>query len=453
MKFIILLLALPCLATGLQSVDLWQSPFPVPPRPLNSPPGTDIAAPLHGSHMDHTPDTGTAHRSDQQGDEHNKVQIGKWSRKKMAHIPDEDKEEEGDVATPTSDPSVDEPDVSEEDVAIPTSEPPGDEIGVSTQDAKRERVIAMQLSIGCSGSTFVQSTLKRLLEAHGYYVWSPVKEFIQNDKAFHKILKKKKHTPKGIYCTEADGTEHVWAADATGRLEGVWSVLNGSLACAEASVQDMMKSDVVFLFDGHSVEHMTEVMPFFSRLGPHHGKIYGSRRSNALERLICHVKDCRYMKQEYPSYPVLGANGSKEASSCFSRREAAPEDQPKVYLDPRNLLELVKAEGLAPWEQEPLRTALADGGFTSFAQFSYEELCAYEYSKEADKLEGSVELFLGMLEAVGVKTPKREIVKDLLVKDQGMRSRLPVEDEIYNLQDVSDMLGSALETTAPSSGW
>jgi hypothetical protein len=115
--------------------------------------------------------------------------------------------------------------------------------------------IVMQMAHGCSGSTFIWAQMKQLTQKHGYDVWAPIKEFLEA----YKVPK------KSPYCTESDGTEHYWQGDPhyLANLHAAWNVLNGSIKCKERD----LSRPTIFFFDGHKVDRMAGVVPFFERAG------------------------------------------------------------------------------------------------------------------------------------------------------------------------------------------
>lgn len=297
--------------------------------------------------------------------------------------------------------------------------------------------ICMQMARGCSSSTFVATTVHDLIDLHNAVAWVPTKEFLclEEKKGANRIIGQ-------TYCTDLNGKEHKWEQDPQRNLQAAWKVLSGNVTCQPPTDKthniphlSQTKPTILF-FDGHKEGRMVDVMPFLHSLGASHARVYGLRRTNALERLICKVRDCFSSGEGSAFYPV-NPDGTK-SKLCFSRRsKQLPESEYQVYLDPNHVLDALQKteEESAPWERAALKNALGSEFFVARS----EALSEYEFDNSTAALNESADEFAKILRSMDIDADV-DIIKKHLNPSRGTRIRHNVQAAIHNVEAVRKAL-------------
>merc|ERR1719440_385725 len=87
------------------------------------------------------------------------------------------------------------------------------------QPADKNSRVVMQMSVGCSGSSFIAMTVRDLINLHGVQAWMPAKELLAQ---WENITGMAGQT----YCTDLNGKEHKWDRDGQQRLRSAWNVVS-----------------------------------------------------------------------------------------------------------------------------------------------------------------------------------------------------------------------------------
>mmetsp|Transcript_71344 Transcript_71344/g.136079 ORF Transcript_71344/g.136079 Transcript_71344/m.136079 type:complete len:413 (-) Transcript_71344:140-1378(-) len=286
--------------------------------------------------------------------------------------------------------------------------------------------IIMQIARSCSGSSSIFPLLKGLIKKHGYHVWTPTKEFLNEAGGEQNITGKK-------YCTLPDGTALKWTKDPVERLQAVFSVFSGTDTCQE----DVGKEPTVLFFDGQQEKDILTVLPYLGSLGPKNAQVIGLHRKNRLESRICDVRECLAQTsgegESLLDYPVR-ADGSK-SDHCHQQRQTAggTREDHQVYLDSKKIVQVLK--GYRP-VHESLKAQLIANGFDDFPAVSTEVLTEYKYDDSEEALERSAISFGLVLGGIGIIPNITTITNHLEAHGKGRRSHIEMAKDIYNYKEV-----------------
>lgn len=290
--------------------------------------------------------------------------------------------------------------------------------------------IVMQMARSCSGSSSIFSMFKALIKKHGFHVWTPPKEFLNQANGDQSITGKK-------YCTSPDGTALKWPQDPVKRLEAVFAVFKGTQACQEHARNE----PTVFFFDGQQEKDIQAVLPYLGSLGPKNAQVIGLHRKNRLESRVCDVREClastNVQGQSLQDYPVR-ADGTK-SDHCHQQREVAgtTRDDSQVYLDSTNIVRVLN--GYRP-VHESLKAKLFENGFDDFPAVSTEVLTQYTGDDSDEALERSAISFGLVLGGIGIIPNITTILNHLEDHGKGSRSRIEMAKGIYNYKEVKAAL-------------
>eukprot|EP00448_Togula_jolla_P024624 CAMPEP_0170592654 /NCGR_PEP_ID=MMETSP0224-20130122/13035_1 /TAXON_ID=285029 /ORGANISM="Togula jolla, Strain CCCM 725" /LENGTH=341 /DNA_ID=CAMNT_0010916565 /DNA_START=69 /DNA_END=1094 /DNA_ORIENTATION=+ len=170
-------------------------------------------------------------------------------------------------------------------------------------------------------------------------------------------------------------------------------------------------------------------------------KVVVVHRENALDTLVCEVRDCFSGTHGVPrGYPVR-ADGTK-ATSCFDRRHDGEESFAMVDTD--HLKEnLATDDGFGKEMLDAIEKLGLEGG----EMVTFEDLTSHEYS--ADNLVRSTEAWTKLLTGFGLD-PDARAVRAVLEKEVGSyHAPEPHSETIFNVDEVEE----ALKQVAPDMLW
>lgn len=295
---------------------------------------------------------------------------------------------------------------------------------------KVQNHIAMLLSKGCSGSSFIWEVLKDLINMHGVHVWAPGKQMFHPDKEYFEAHR--------LVCTEKKtGIQHFWPrGDPLKTIEKAQMVLDGRIKCQEK----ILKGPTVFFMVGTPMapDVYEGVLDFMWK---QNASIAGMHRANLLDSHVCYSKDC-FGPYGNHDYPVLFG---KKSDLCFQRRKLNKSDAEgyKVNLDPNTLWNALDYAEIfyrrRGWKWMPLRKKY---GLDLMKTSTFESLMAFEYTPGPKSASKSTAGFVTLLEGLGVPVDWN-IVEQHVLKlqaDIGLKKKKHHHEEIYNAKEVQRAL-------------
>jgi len=144
-------------------------------------------------------------------------------------------------------------------------------------------------------------------------------------------------------------------------------------------------------------------------------------RSNALDTLVCDVRDCFEDPSGVERGYTVDAQGRK-IDLCFDRRTSPIETL--AHLEPKNLVHHLAEAASFPEEQASMLNKL---GYAPAKTVMVEDLYAFEYSQS--NFERSVAAWETLYESLGVKADS-QIIRNYLAPDVASRSRPKRHSEV-----------------------
>jgi len=273
---------------------------------------------------------------------------------------------------------------------------------LKAEDIARPRILGANR---CGGSTWVQSTARALLSAHGLVHWNGPFEFW--DLIYPKTQPWKKES------------------SSQGEFERVFTMAgrNNSALALKIEPDDPSWAREILRNKGAQVILTT--------------------RENPLDNLICNVKDCFDPSKSGNDwgFPVNATTG-EQSSLCFGARHLPKSvAQPKVLLHTANL-----SAALAEYDAQLNRTVATwvQDGFASdnLPVVTLEDLSVFQYKDDLDTgsvSEVSIAAWSKVMTAFGIK-PDRATITDLL---RPMAQTVPphsTADAVYNIEEVTSEL-------------
>merc|ERR1740139_380745 len=269
---------------------------------------------------------------------------------------------------------------------------------------------------GCGGSTWVWWSLRTLMQQHGVQVWFP-----GHDEMFHEWHEEL----KAPFCKESDGTEHFWPEDNVEKLNVARKVFQGDIKCStilssNGGPFDFNLPTLLFVRGpedkGAPVEAL--IRPF--------DKMVRMNR-NSLDRLVCQIADC--METNDNNYKVNN-DDERVTEGCFrGRGEGQDAEEYKVHIDPERVTDILDRNdkpALETWAEVTV---------------DYEDLCAFEYSIDADNLRSSLAVWGVLLQGLGVE-PNEDIIQEWAKTLQGTRMQRQYSDLIANWDEVREQVSA-----------
>lgn len=263
--------------------------------------------------------------------------------------------------------------------------------------------IRLLVTKGCSGSSFVISTLRKFLSAHGFRLrhTGNTEVYKPNKNPFFKEAKRS--MPKGT-------SERDLVIAATVMLN-----------------QEEYEKNRSTLFKWkHSM-----LRDILEKMGSENVLVGSLIRKNVLDGLICSVRDC-FLKGRKIGYPVF-VNGSR-TELCFSRRNVQNE-KIMAYFRPE---QLAMATADLQWmldDNEMVEKHLDSE--------TYEELTALEYTNEGDVVNASMRAWYNLVRNVVGNDIERGHVDNEIRHMINSRREDFHEDNVYNHDDLSLALRNA----------
>jgi len=295
--------------------------------------------------------------------------------------------------------------------------------------------ITILVSDGCSGSTFLHSSLHELAELHGVQVWNPGhgEFFSPQDDSW-------KEKP---FCVEPNGKEHFWPEDNAEKLRVARGVFQGKTGCQEVISMHSTKLDIrrpTMLFFKAIGKRDIETK-ILSLLARPFDNMVGTHRRNILDEFVCFVRDC-FLDQKHISYQqnhAVWADGTDASQVCFDRRqEELSDEEYKAWIDPAEL-----ADNLGRFDTGHLGSlqkdypGVTDVIFPGVADVAYEDLCLFEEGKISG-MHTSVQAYRKLLDGMGIPS-RHDIVQQWasdFIKEHGTRMLRNHSEDIYNWKEV-----------------
>eukprot|EP00928_Gymnodinium_smaydae_P008381 TRINITY_DN13055_c0_g1_i1.p1 TRINITY_DN13055_c0_g1~~TRINITY_DN13055_c0_g1_i1.p1 ORF type:complete len:344 (-),score=95.87 TRINITY_DN13055_c0_g1_i1:225-1256(-) len=262
---------------------------------------------------------------------------------------------------------------------------------------ERPRMLVM---LGCSGSSFLLKMAGKLLEAHGGTAKTPGGEM-----AAGEIMK----PIANPYYSAAKG-------------------MAKAMEDANAAAQKE-QATLVFKEQGAQSQFFRDAAPTLLKMNTY---VVHGYRANALDRMVCQVKDC-FLREEYGK-PV--DKSGEKSDLCFKRRNSRPANGYLASLNTTNLSEHLE-NFMKAHDEEKERIKAA--GFKDFESVSAEDLLDFEHDNSVDAFKRAVKAWKIFLRSWGVK-PSLKVIRDELQQYSGAYKAELQSDTIYNFQEVSDIV-------------
>jgi len=175
------------------------------------------------------------------------------------------------------------------------------------------------------------------------------------------------------------------------------------------------------------LQESVEIVQAMKDLGSY---FVGSYRGNAVDRLVCDVKDGFL---SWPGYPISAQTGEETDIRGPDKRDVVDPDL-QVYLFPEKVVEAVETEFNV--EKSTMSLLAKPGMFPDMKHFSYEDLYAFEADAGLEKGVTVWSKLLGELGLVADPQKLRAALGPLV----GTRPLQPHSSQIYNFEQVKDTL-------------
>jgi len=261
----------------------------------------------------------------------------------------------------------------------------------------------MLVSAGCSGSSAVTLMAHVLIQLHGLPT---------------TITKEEKG--------------YQWPKQELFQCEKNPACKNGNVAGAmRVVVAGLATKHRILVFEGDGSPEL-DAWETMRKMGTRAAVVW---RSNMLGRVVCEIRDCFDGFGVDDKNPV-GKRVGPNADACFSRRELPSEQQTKVYLNPKYLVDHMKTK-----EAHTYTTKLTQNGYDekSFRTLATEVLLGYESADSELAFQQSIDAWKTLLRSLNVE-PNQNIIAKKLAEKRGSRKPEDLTESIDNAGEIEKVL-------------